>query len=64
MTGESWNNQQFNYFEETDQIYIGNGEDLEVLGSSSCLKNRTNPNLSLYLHNLLHDPQLPKICSM
>jgi len=41
-----------------DQIYIGNGEGLKVLGSgSSCLQNS---NIPFHLHNLLHVPLITK----
>ena len=61
VTGEPQNIHQLGHFDGWDQIYIGNGEGLKILGSGSpSFKSPTNPSFPLYLHYLLHAPSITK----
>lgn len=61
VTGEPQNIKQFSHFDESNQIFIGNGEGLSifVVGSSSFVPPNDSK-ITFKLHNLLHVPSITK----
>ena len=61
VTGESQNIKQFTHFDGPDQIFIGNGEGLNIFGAGfSSFVSPNDSHITFKLHKLLHVPSISK----
>ena len=61
VTGESQNIKQFTHFDGPDQIFIGNGEGLNIFGAGfSSFVSPNDSHITFKLHKILHVPSISK----